>query len=109
MLAVRPLVWMGTVSYGAYLWHFPVYLELDAARTGLVGLPLLAVAGRRHLRPGCASYYLVERPVMEGTFWRSLTATARGGRAMGTTVVVVVAATAVPAAATDLRSPPAVT
>ena len=24
LLSWRPLVWMGTVSYGAYLWHYPV-------------------------------------------------------------------------------------
>ncbi len=30
VLSLRPLVWMGTVSYGAYLWHYPVFIELDA-------------------------------------------------------------------------------
>ena len=52
VLSVRPLVWMGTVSYGAYLWHFPVAIELDSARTGLGGAGLLAVRVARHLRPG---------------------------------------------------------
>ena len=75
VLALRPLVWMGTVSYGAYLWHFPVYLELDAARTGRTGLGLLAVRVAATFVLAALSYYLVERPVMEGTFWRSLTRT----------------------------------
>ena len=38
-----PLVWLGTISYGAYLWHYPVFIYLDAARTGLTGV---CAAGR---------------------------------------------------------------
>jgi len=70
VLSVRPMVWMGTVSYGAYLWHFPVFIELDAGRTGLTR-PVAARPPLRHtfVLAGL-SYYLVERPVMEGTFWR---------------------------------------
>ena len=93
VLSVRPLVWMGTVSYGAYLWHFPVFIELDAARTGLTGLSLLAVRGLATFVLAAASYYLVERPVMEGVFWRSLKAAGPAIAAMGVTVVVVVAGT----------------
>ena len=52
VLSLRPMVWMGTVSYGAYLWHFPVFIELDAARTGLTGLVPPGRAVRHHLRPG---------------------------------------------------------
>ncbi len=51
-LSLRPMVWMGTVSYGAYLWHFPVSIELDSARTGLGGPGTAGRAGGRHLRPG---------------------------------------------------------
>ena len=76
VLSVRPMVWMGTVSYGAYLWHFPVFIELDSARTGLGGFGLLAVRVAATFVLAAASYYLVERPVMEGVFWRRLTALA---------------------------------
>ena len=51
VLSLRPLVWIGTVSYGAYLWHYPVFVELDAARTGLGGPGLLGRPFRRHVRP----------------------------------------------------------
>ncbi len=61
-LALSPLVWMGTVSYGAYLWHYPVFIFLDPDRTGQTGLALLAIrfattfsAGRRQLLPGRAA------------------------------------------------------
>jgi peptidoglycan/LPS O-acetylase OafA/YrhL len=98
-LSVRPMVWMGTVSYGAYLWHFPVFIELDAARTGLGGIGLLAVRVAATFTLAALSYYLVERPVMEGVFWRSLTAAGPALAAMGATVVVVVAGTVAPAVA----------
>lgn len=40
LLAVRPAVALGRVSYGVYLWHWPVIVVLDSERTGLSGLPL---------------------------------------------------------------------
>ena len=39
--SVRPLVAVGAVSYGLYLFHWPVYVVLDEARTGLDGPALL--------------------------------------------------------------------
>ena len=105
VLSLRPLVWMGTVSYGAYLWHFPVFIELDAGRTGTTGLSLLAIRFGTTFVLAALSYYLIERPVMEGTFWRSLRALGPAVALMSVTVVVVVAATVAPAtAAADLRT-----
>jgi peptidoglycan/LPS O-acetylase OafA/YrhL len=100
-LSLSPLVWVGTISYGAYLWHYPVYVYLDAARTGLAGVSLLAVRFACTVVLAAASYYLVERPVMYGTFWRSLTATVPATAVLVVTVVVVLvgttaAATAIP-------------
>ena len=97
-LSWKPMVWMGTVSYGAYLWHYPVFIELDAGRTGLGGTGLLAVRMAATFALAAASYYLVERPVMEGVFWRSLRATGPALAALGVTVAVVVAGTVAPAA-----------
>ncbi len=98
-LSLRPMVWIGTISYGAYLWHYPVYVYLDAARTGRAGLPLLAIRFAATLGLAAASYYLVERPVMYGTFWRSLRAAVPATALMVATVAVVVAGTVVPATA----------
>jgi peptidoglycan/LPS O-acetylase OafA/YrhL len=98
VLSVRPLVWIGTISYGAYLWHFPVFVVLDTGRTGQTGPSLLAIRTGATFALAAASFILVERPVMTGTFWRSLKAVGPAAALVGATVaVVVVGATVVPA------------
>lgn len=59
--ALRPLVWVGVMSYGIYLWHYPLIRIADELGAGLVGS---AVAGFV-LSPALAalSYYGVERHV----------------------------------------------
>jgi hypothetical protein len=99
--SLRPVVWLGTISYAAYLWHFPVAVFLDASRTGLDGPALLAVRVAVTLAVSAASWVLVERPVLEGTFWRQARAAGPAVAVLGVTAAVVVAATVVPAAATD--------
>jgi len=93
-LSLRPMVWLGTISYGAYLWHFPVGIYLDAERTGLNGLALLAVRAGSTISLATISYYLVERPVKDGRFWRSLKAAIPATALMAGTVAVVLAGTA---------------
>ena len=110
-LSLRPLVWLGTVSYGAYLWHYPVSVYLDPDRTGLSGVALLAVRSGCTIGLAAASYSLIERPVMEGRFWRSPRAIAPAAALVAATVVVVLAGTAATTVAavrvTRFVSPPA--
>ena len=108
-------MWIGTVSYGAYLWHYPVFIYLDSARTGRSGFALLVVRFAVTFALAAVSFYLVERPVMEGTFWRSLRAVGPAVALTAVTVVVIVAGTVVPATAevpvarqTLVKAPPKV-
>jgi peptidoglycan/LPS O-acetylase OafA/YrhL len=98
-LSLKPLVWLGTISYGAYLWHYPVFIYLDRTRTGASGFPLLLIRFAVTFAFAAASYYLVERPVMYGTFWRSLKAIGPATVLLVATVAVVIAGTVVPATA----------
>ena len=62
----RPARYVGRISYGMYLWHFPLFIYLDHARTGLTGYPLFAVRVVVTLVVATGSFYLVERPHSTG-------------------------------------------
>jgi peptidoglycan/LPS O-acetylase OafA/YrhL len=56
-LAYRPLVFVGRISYGLYLWHYPVALYVRE-KFGLAGLPItLAVS----FALAVASWFVIER------------------------------------------------
>ncbi len=62
------LVFIGELSYGLYLFHFPVYFWLDAPTVGVSGYRLLAV---RVLVSACiamASFWWLEQPIRHGKF-----------------------------------------
>ncbi|HXJ65526.1 MAG TPA: acyltransferase family protein, partial [Actinomycetota bacterium] len=66
-LSWRPVAWIGLISYGVYLWHWPMTVWLlprDAAGTERVWRSLLVVV--LTLGAAAASFYLVERPVRTG-------------------------------------------
>lgn len=65
LLAQRPLVAVGKVSYGVYLFHWPLFLILDEQRTGLGRWPLLAVRLACLTAISYTSFRLLERPVRE--------------------------------------------
>jgi peptidoglycan/LPS O-acetylase OafA/YrhL len=67
VLALPPLVWLGTVSYGVYLWHWPIFLALNGERTGWSGLPLFAARCAATVAVAATSWWLIERPIRR---WR---------------------------------------
>jgi len=67
LFSLQPLVWIGLISYGIYLWHWPLILWLTPVRTGLDGLALAALRIGLTVAVAAASYYIVERPIRRGT------------------------------------------
>jgi peptidoglycan/LPS O-acetylase OafA/YrhL len=101
-LAVEPLRLLGTISYGVYLVHWPIFLVVDAERTGLGQGSLFVVRVAITLVVAVASYRLLERPIRRGWSMPRVPMPAVAGAAV---VVVGAAALAVPAsnAATDAQ------
>ncbi len=65
-LALTPLVWVGRISYGLYLWHWPVNVYLTEARTGWSATQLNVVRLAVTFAFAIGSYYLVEMPIRRG-------------------------------------------
>ncbi|MCU0311759.1 MAG: acyltransferase [Acidimicrobiales bacterium] len=63
VLGVRPLVGMGLISYGVYLWHWPITVWVTAESTGLGEPALFALRSALTLGASLASYHLVEQPI----------------------------------------------
>lgn len=98
MLASRPLIAIGWISYGLYLFHFPIYRWLNADYVGVGGWPLLGVRLAVTGAVATASYVLLENPIRRGRFsWKVLvpvgTATV-AGILVATTVGITAAAPA---------------
>jgi peptidoglycan/LPS O-acetylase OafA/YrhL len=66
LLSFRPLCALGLVSYGVYLWHWPIYVVLDQSRVHLGGWPLLGVRIAVTLAVATVSYRFVEQPIRRG-------------------------------------------
>lgn len=63
ILSMRWLVWIGSISYGLYLWHYPVFRSMRAMGFNLsitmtlgIGITFLIAT---------VSYYFMERPILK--------------------------------------------
>jgi peptidoglycan/LPS O-acetylase OafA/YrhL len=75
-LGFRPLCLLGLISYGVYLWHWPVDIVVDGSRTGLDGWALFVAQLSITLPIAIASYLVLEMPIRRGAItarqWRAL-------------------------------------
>src|SRR2546430_2126135 len=92
LLSLPPLRWIGVISYGLYLWHWPVIVLMTRANPGLSGSLLQGAQVGTMLVLATTSYFLVERPIRRARFrgWR---AWAAAPAAVGATAAGLVAAT----------------
>jgi peptidoglycan/LPS O-acetylase OafA/YrhL len=92
-LALAPIRYVGRISYGLYIWHWPIFIWLNHERTGLTGWQLFAVRVAMTFGVSVVSFHLVERPIRMGTFvsqWRAWLVVPAG---VGAVFVALIAAT----------------
>ncbi len=68
-LSWKPLTWIGLVSYGLYLYHWPLYVVITKDRLGLPPLAISALRWGATFAVAYASYRLVEQPIRRRGLW----------------------------------------
>jgi peptidoglycan/LPS O-acetylase OafA/YrhL len=66
LLSPRALRGLGVISYGVYLWHWPVFLWVNQDRVHLHGWPLFGLQCAIAVAVALVSYRFVERPIRYG-------------------------------------------
>ena len=62
-LSIRPLTLLGTISYGVYLWHWPVNVFLTPERMHLHGFSLHVIRFALTFAIALTSYRFLEQPI----------------------------------------------
>jgi peptidoglycan/LPS O-acetylase OafA/YrhL len=97
-LSLTPIRYVGRISYGLYIYHWPIFIWLNDQRTGVSGWELFALRVAVTFAVSVVSFHLVERPIRMGTFvsqWRAWLVVPIG---LGAVLVAVLAATTTTAA-----------
>ena len=109
VLSLPPLRGLGLISYGVYLWHWPVYLVLTPDRTGWDVYGLFAARVLATLAISIVSYRLIEMPIRRGAFrqWRvSWTLAPAGAASLAVVLVLVTRGAVSPTAASPADAMP---
>jgi peptidoglycan/LPS O-acetylase OafA/YrhL len=104
LLALPPLRWIGQISYGIYLYHWPIFVYMNGARTGLSGTALNLARLALTLAVATLSFYLVEQPIRRRRFTGWPRFTLAPAAAVVTAAVLIVAT--VPAVAAPTKGAP---
>jgi peptidoglycan/LPS O-acetylase OafA/YrhL len=113
LLSLAPIRYLGKISYGVYLYHWPVYLYMDNSRTGLDGSALMLARIVVTVAIAAVSYRYLEMPIRTGrrlTDWRPWLVAPVAAVALVVALFVVTAspppAVELAAAAADNSKPP---
>jgi hypothetical protein len=71
-LSVRPMVFVGLISYPLYLWHWPILSFLQITEQGDVSRPLKLAAIAAAFVLAAVTYVFIEQPIRRGIKARSL-------------------------------------
>jgi peptidoglycan/LPS O-acetylase OafA/YrhL len=96
VLSFPVLTFVGRISYGMYLWHYPLFTFINESRTGLSGWPLFFVRVGPTIGVAALSFFFVERPIRQGTFLTSVRSGLVAVPAVGVVIVALVLATMPP-------------
>ncbi|HYU58041.1 MAG TPA: acyltransferase, partial [Actinomycetota bacterium] len=108
-LSVAPLRALGAISYGLYLWHWPVYVVLTPQRSGLDGWTLTGVRIAVSVAIAVVSYALLELPIRRGALDAArlrVVAPSAAVLAMGALLVTTAGARSVPSVPAALSDRP---
>ncbi len=105
LLELPPLPQWGRISYGMYLWYWPVLLLMTGQRLHWGVYPLFLARVGITVAIAALSYDLVEMPIRRGALrnWRSWVAAPVGAAAA---IAAVFVSTLVPVGATELAGKP---
>lgn len=62
ILATKALVWTGSISYGLYLWHYPIYRAMFLLE--MSGLVVITIGSLITFAVAALSYYFMEKPIL---------------------------------------------
>ena len=65
-----PFAYVGRISYGLYLWHYPIFTVINHFHTGLTAWTLFALRMAVTIVVTLASYYVLELPIRRRTWTR---------------------------------------
>jgi len=101
----RPLVFLGTISYGVYLYHWPVFALVTSNRLGGLGrAPLFAVRLVVTLVLSVVSYRVIEQPIRRRDMTRRGVALGAGALTAGLAVAMSIVVVPVPALGSTSQS-----